>query len=117
MSLLRHLSPGERRILYAWLAPQCCWHTRELAERLEISVRQLETYFMQDLETTPRRWLMQRRLEEAKRLLLRLRSVKDVAERLGYSDVGNFYRDWRRFHRGTPGQFLRHQTVTKDFAK
>ncbi len=57
---------------------------------------------------TPRRWLMQRRLEQAHNLLAHSKtSVSDAAYEVGYDNVSHFIREYQKQYGVTPGDRVR----------
>jgi AraC-like DNA-binding protein len=74
----------------------CGYDIRRIAQHLGISVRHLQRWFGAHLTCTPRVWLAEQRLQRARRLLAASSSVKEVAYSLGFSQVSQFSRDFKR---------------------
>lgn len=75
----------------------------EIAEDLGISVRQLERLFGKFLNTSPKRYYIEMRLERARNLLVQTEmSVTDVALACGFASIGNFSRAYRKAFEVTP---------------
>ncbi len=75
----------------------------EIAERLGISTRQLERLFGKYLNTSPKKYLMEMRLERAQKLLLQTEaSITEVAFACGFENPGHFSRVYRSSFGVTP---------------
>lgn len=75
----------------------------EIASALGISGRQLERLFGKYLNTTPKRYYMEMRLERARHLLVQTEmSVVDVATACGFESPGHFSRVYRGAFGVTP---------------
>jgi AraC-like DNA-binding protein len=62
--------------------------------------------FREHLDTSPTQYRTQKRLEHAVNLLIEGRvTIKEVAFEIGYSDVGNFSKQFHAWMGQTPGQF------------
>lgn len=95
-------------------ASEKCW--RELAVRaayqpavaarlLQISLRQLERQCHRQLGCSPRQFFQRQRMARAAQLLAAGQTAKSVALELGYSQLTNFSRDFRRHHGRSPTVF------------
>jgi AraC-like DNA-binding protein len=74
----------------------------ELAEQLGWSERSLRRNFRSRYGTSPHQYVIESRVERAKRLLLESDlPIKEIARQLGYGDVFYFGRQFRR-HAGVP---------------
>ncbi|HEY9603345.1 MAG TPA: helix-turn-helix domain-containing protein [Allocoleopsis sp.] len=52
---------------------------------------------------TVNHWIIERRIAEARRLLLETeQTVHEIAEAVGYQNVGHFFRQFRQYHQTTP---------------
>jgi transcriptional regulator GlxA family with amidase domain len=80
---------------FVMLAPHCRYKARKLAERLNISPRQLQRVFAAQLACTPQDWLNRQRLLKAREMLPGADSVKEVAYALGFRKTSQFSRDFR----------------------
>lgn len=74
-----------------------------IAEDIGISTRQLERLFGKYLNTTPKKYFMEMRLERARNLLIQSEaSVTDVAMACGFESPGHFSRVYRTMFGITP---------------
>lgn len=74
-----------------------------IAEDIGISTRQLERLFGKYLNTTPKKYFMEMRLERARNLLIQSEaSVTDVAMACGFESPGHFSRVYRTMFGTTP---------------
>ncbi len=75
----------------------------EIAEELGISTRQLERLFGKYLNTSPKKYFMEMRLERAQKLLLQTEaSVTEIAMACGFENPGHFSRVYRLSFGVTP---------------
>jgi transcriptional regulator GlxA family with amidase domain len=86
-------------------APAQPWTTPALARAAGLSPRALERRFRAELGTTPRRWVQERRLERARRLLEDGATVQEACSGAGYEDLPSFVRLFRRRTSWTPGRY------------
>lgn len=77
----------------------------QLAELVQRHPRHLIEAFRRAYGVPPHTYLLQRRIREAKRLLLDGRALTDVALTLGFYDQAHFCGAFRRFTGVTPGRF------------
>jgi transcriptional regulator GlxA family with amidase domain len=64
--------------------------------------------FVHELQTTPGRWIQEKRIETARALLERTRlSISEVCYRIGYQDVASFSRLFSNTTGMAPGEFRR----------
>jgi AraC-like DNA-binding protein len=84
---------------------KCGYKASTVAEGCGVTLRFLENYFHLRFATTPHTWSLRVRMSDAERLLAQGMAVKVVALELGYSKVGNFCRDFKRFHGATPREY------------
>jgi AraC-like DNA-binding protein len=63
--------------------------------------------FKKAVGVPPHAYLVQRRVDEARRLLLKGRALKLVAIEVGYSDQAHFSREFRRFYGVPPSTAVR----------
>ena len=76
-------------------AKQANYCSNSLAQRCEVSRRQLERYFKTQFKQSPRAWLRRLRMEEARRLLSEGLSSKAAAYELGFKRPSHFSREFR----------------------
>ncbi|MEL7530065.1 MAG: AraC family transcriptional regulator [Bacteroidota bacterium] len=71
------------------------------------SVSSFRRDFQRQFETTPQKWLIQKRLSKAHDLLQAAElSVKEVAEAVGYEQVSHFIKAFKSRYSRTPGEVL-----------
>ncbi len=97
----------DRREIWLRLAREVEYDPRKLAERVGVSLRQLQRYFSQDFGMPPREWLKEKRAVDARVLLRERISLKRVAVALGYDHASQFSRDFKVSYRMTPKEFRR----------
>lgn len=79
---------------------------REMAEALAWSPSHLRRVFRECLGTSPREWLLERRLRKAADLLVATEhSVEEVARAVGYESLSHFHRAFKRRFGCTPGVY------------
>lgn len=77
----------------------------EVASRVEVSVRQLQRLFEQELNATPRQWYLQLRTKRARRLLAETDlTVLAVGVACGFSSSSSFARTFRAHYGCSPRQ-------------
>ena len=80
----------------------------EVADRIGISTRQLERIFGKHLHTSPKRYLLDLKLERAKHLLVQTEmSVTDIAFACGFASASHFARVYRSRFGISPSQQTR----------
>jgi len=80
----------------------------ELARECGLSASHFSRAFRQTTGTSPHRWLLHRRVENAKRLLLeRQSSLSEVALTCGFVDQSHFTRVFTKFSGAGPGAWRR----------
>uniref|UniRef100_UPI0035199E5B helix-turn-helix domain-containing protein n=1 Tax=Cognatishimia sp. TaxID=2211648 RepID=UPI0035199E5B len=76
-----------------------------IAEELGISTRQLERLFGKFLNTSPKKYYMELRLDKARNLLVQTdQSITDVALACGFDNSGHFSRAYRTAFGHAPSQ-------------
>jgi hypothetical protein len=68
---------------------------RRLAETMGYSVRQFQDVFLELFRLTPHQWILQRRLDRSRALLIARYSVSFVAFKLGFADQSHFSKRFR----------------------
>ncbi|WP_417277032.1 GlxA family transcriptional regulator [Castellaniella sp.] len=77
----------------------------ELAQFIQVSVRQLERLFQEHLRCTPNTYYLELRLRRARQLLLSSnQSIIDVAAACGFVSVTHFTHRYRAYFSTTPGR-------------
>lgn len=77
----------------------------ELAQCIQVSVRQLERLFQEHLKCTPNAYYLELRLQKARQLLLgTAQSIIDVAAACGFVSVTHFTHRYRDYFGTTPGR-------------
>jgi AraC-like DNA-binding protein len=75
----------------------------DVAEAVGYSPAYLTDLVRRQTGQTVNRWIVQRRMAEARSLLLETeRSIEQIAEAVGYCYVGHFFRQFRQYHGTTP---------------
>ncbi|MEL7025502.1 MAG: helix-turn-helix domain-containing protein [Pseudomonadota bacterium] len=86
----------------------------EIAEAAHLSLSALERRFKKHLKKTPRQFLVEVRLEQARRLLVEsTMPIAEVAFASGFSDHSYFSQQFRRFWGMLPSVFRRTRTLLK----
>lgn len=89
--------------------------TNEVAEIAEVSLRQLERLFKKYKNTTPQRYYLFLRLQQARRLLLQTSlSVLQVTIATGFSSQSHFTKCYRDLFHHTPGSERKTNKITKN---
>jgi AraC-like DNA-binding protein len=89
------------------LARRSGYRPKPMAAKMGISVRQLERRSRDVFGLTPGALLIQHRLIAAGQMLRRGSSVKTVAEKLGFSQISNFSREFRKVYGAPPRVFCK----------
>ena len=82
----------------------------ELARTANMSVAQIERYFLRIFHLTPRQMIIQTRVDAASRLLRGDASVADIAQACGYGDHSAFTRQFKATTGVTPTQYRQLKT-------
>ncbi|MBV1786986.1 AraC family transcriptional regulator [Marinobacterium sp. D7] len=76
----------------------------ELAQALNLSESHFYCLFQRQFGTTPQQYVVNRRLQHARTLLLNSRqSLVSIADRVGFADASSFNRAYKRQFNETPG--------------
>ncbi|MDN7133398.1 GlxA family transcriptional regulator [Halomonas sp. MC140] len=107
MALVKRLSTHNRKVVEAVaLMEQNIEEPlslEEVASRVEVSVRQLQRLFEQELSMTPRQWYLQLRVKRAKRLLVETDlAVLAVGLACGFNSSSSFARTFRAHYGYSP---------------
>jgi len=86
-------------------SPALSWSLSHLARAVGLSRYQLIREFSRELGLTPHSYIVQRRLELAKRLMRAGRALADVALTAGFSDQSHLTRTFARQYGVTPHQY------------
>jgi len=103
---LRSLDNKEVLSIFKNFASECDYSPMKLAEKLNLSTRQLQRYFNKITSQTPYEWLHDLRMERAYRALLMAETVKEVAYDMGYKQVSHFSRDFKNHYGHTPSEAI-----------
>jgi AraC family transcriptional regulator, carnitine catabolism transcriptional activator len=76
-----------------------------VAALCSISDRQLQRFFQQSLQMTPRRWLRELQCKLAKDLIAKGYSNKAVAAELKFASESHFCREFKKVHGASPQSF------------
>jgi AraC-like DNA-binding protein len=77
----------------------------ELARTANMSVAQIERYFLRIFHLTPRQLIIKTRVDAASRMLAGDASVADIAQACGYADHSAFTRQFRATTGVTPSEY------------
>lgn len=81
----------------------------ELARACKLSPGHFARAFRQTAGQPPHRWLMERRIEKAKQLLVDTTlSLAQIAQNCGFADQSHFTRVFAQLVQSSPGQWRRH---------
>lgn len=89
-------------------APEIPWTAAMMAERAALSVSRLHALFRAELQTTPRAWLAEVRLQRVREWLAHTNfSIAEIAWRAGFADQSALTRAMRRATGLTPAAYRR----------
>ncbi len=81
---------------------------RRLARRIGLNLNSFYDLFMNEIGTSPKRYLQNMRLEEARRLLIHTgRTIDEIAVATGYADRYHFSKAFKRFYSSSPAAYRR----------
>ncbi len=78
----------------------------KLARNCGASVRQLERFFLESRQKSPRLWLNGLRQQRALQLLGEGLTVKEIASQLAYKQASHFSREFKKYHGVAPVEIL-----------
>lgn len=113
-ALSSHLTAESVTVPMRELAPSCHYSAREMARALGISERHLQRIFSSALAQSPQVWLNRLRLTDARQMLPKAHSVKEVAFALGFRSASQFSRDFRLEFGVSPSQLLAAHLAARD---
>lgn len=96
---------GNACCLLSDMAARQGYSVQGVADELEISTRCLRKVFSRDLGISPKTWLQQRRMVDARNLLRQGYPVVAVARILAYSHAKHLAREFVRTYGVPPGRF------------
>jgi AraC-like DNA-binding protein len=76
-----------------------------MARGCGITVRQLERFFLATQGMSPHKWLREKRMQQAVKLLLLNYTVKETWLKLGYKDAAHFTHDFQEYFGTTPSSW------------
>lgn len=76
-----------------------------LAQAAGLSVRQFTRAFRAELGCSPHQYILRRRIEQARRLIVQGMPLAEVAQHCGFADQSQFTRVFQRCTGSTPGRF------------
>lgn len=76
----------------------------DLAQSCNISKSYLHKLFLKEFQMTPFQYITQIRMKQAKTLLLEMYPVGEVASMVGYSDIYQFSRAFKRLYKCSPNK-------------
>lgn len=88
------------------MARHCGYNPQKLANRLNLTKRQLERVFKNELGRSPGDWVNEIRLLDSREMLITLQSIKEVSISLGFKQESHFCREFKRVHGITPREFI-----------
>jgi transcriptional regulator GlxA family with amidase domain len=88
-----------------------------LAQRLNITVRQLQRYFVEHHGVPPKIILQQFRIAKAQALLRQHLRIKEVASKVGFQHATHFSRALKRSNSRCSGQYVRSGSQMSDLGR
>lgn len=83
-----------------------------MAKLSGISVQHIYRIFKELLDTTPHKYLLNRRIQKAKNLLsITERPIKDISDSCGFDNVETFFRAFKKSESLTPGEYRKKFTI------
>jgi len=97
------LAKAKQRLDHDFVEP---WHLTELASDVHLSPSQLTVLFKRHLGMTPKQYLLQRRLREAKLWLSSSnKSLEEISQKVGISNASALVRLFTKHYQITPGYY------------
>ena len=90
------------------------YHTATLARDLQTTPRHLQRYILYRFGVSPREWLRQMQMMEARQLLTSDHRVKETAQQVGFRNATHFSRAFKREHGINPAAFAGQENLTSD---
>jgi AraC-like DNA-binding protein len=87
------------------LAREARFQPATMADLCFISLRQMERFFAQQFNVSPRLWARELRCRKARELIAQGWSSKAVVAELGFVDGSHFGREFRKFYGASPQTF------------
>ena len=82
---------------------------QKISAKFFISTSNLSHYFKRETGLSPMQYILQRRIGEAQSLLVETTlPIRDIEERLGFSDSAHFSKMFKKYVGVTPGEYRRH---------
>ena len=79
----------------------------ELANTVELSSTHINRLFQSELKISPMQYLMQKRLEQAKKLLLTSEfTITQIATKCGFNSSAYFSKMFKKYYNATPSEFI-----------
>ena len=79
----------------------------ELANTVELSSTHINRLFQSELKISPMEYLIQKRLEQAKKLLLSSEfSITQIATKCGFNSSAYFSKMFKKYYNATPSEFV-----------
>lgn len=89
-------------ISLAQIAREGEYQLPQLCQRIELSERHLRRVFEEGIGIAPKEWLRQERMVAARSMLREGTPIKEVSNKLGFSNQKIFSREFQIFHQVTP---------------
>ena len=89
------------------VARKCGYRVDKIAQNVGLTTREIERYFSKRYRLSPKEWVDNLRMADARRCLQRGMTIKEVALRLGFKHAQDFSRAYGRINGAPPSQ-LRH---------
>jgi AraC-like DNA-binding protein len=107
-------SASTRLEFWSHLARIAGYDERKIAGQCQITVRQLQRRFRQELGRSPEAWLLELRMLDAGKLLLNATQIKTVVIQLGFKQESHFFRTFKATYKMTPTEFIQQKQPRSD---